>query len=106
MICDVLLTRKDKKFIARVFQYPEIVAEDDTEEAVLSATRVKLKKMFSGSRVVRINIEPESCEHPWFKYAGMFSNDSDWEVFQEAIGKYRKEANLNTDIRILETYRH
>ncbi|MBF0257940.1 MAG: hypothetical protein HQK62_03710 [Desulfamplus sp.] len=98
MICDVLLTKKDKKFIARVCQYPEIVAEDDTEEAVLSATRVKLKTLFSGSRVVKINIEPESYEHPWFKYAGMFSNDSDWEVFQEVIGQYRKETNSNIDI--------
>ncbi len=60
MICDVLLTQKDKKFIARVCQYPEIVAEDESEEAVLTATRIKLNKLLSNSRIVKINVGEEN----------------------------------------------
>ena len=48
MICDVLLTKTDKKFIARVCQYPEIVAEDETGEGVLTMTRARLKKLLFG----------------------------------------------------------
>lgn len=91
MICDVLLTKKDKKFVARVCQYPEIVAEDDTEEGVLAMARVRLKKLLFGGRIVKIDIESESYEHPWLKYAGMFADDSDWEPFQESVRLYRKE---------------
>ncbi|MBF0227183.1 MAG: hypothetical protein HQK76_17190 [Desulfobacterales bacterium] len=95
MICDVLLTQKDKKFIARVCQYPEIVAEDYTEEGVLVAARSKLKRFLSGGKIVKIDIESESYEHPWLKYAGMFADDSDWEQFQESLKQYRKEIDLD-----------
>ncbi len=60
MIYNVLLTQKDKKIIARVCQYPEIVAEDESEEAVLTATRIKLNKLLSNSRIVKINVGEEN----------------------------------------------
>jgi len=96
MICDVLLTKKDRKFIARVCQYPEIVAEDDTEEGVLAMARVGLKKLLFGGRIVRIDTEVRPYEHPWLKHAGMFADDSDWEPFQESVRQYRKETDSDT----------
>ncbi|MCP4105710.1 MAG: hypothetical protein GY749_09255 [Desulfobacteraceae bacterium] len=98
MICDVLLTKKDRKFIARICQYPEIVAEDDTEEGVLAMARGKLKNLLSSGRIVRIDTESEVCEHPWLKHAGMFADDSDWEPFQELIRQYRKEADSDMNV--------
>ncbi len=95
MICDVLLTQKDRKFIARVCQYPEIVAEDDTEEGVLAMARIGLKKLLFGGRIVKIDTE---SEHPWLKHAGMFADDSDWEAFQESVRQYRKETDSDTGI--------
>jgi hypothetical protein len=97
MICDVLLTKKDNKFIARVCQYPEIVAEDNTEEGVLAIARVRLKKLLLGGRIVKIDTESESYEHPWLKYAGVFADDSDWEPFQESLKLYRKEIDADMD---------
>ena len=98
MICDVLLTKTDKKFIARVCQYPEIVAEDETGEGVLTMTRARLKKLLFGGRIVRIDIESEPHEHQWLKYAGMFADDSDWEPFQESIRQYRRETGSDTAV--------
>jgi len=97
MICDVLLTKKDKKFIARVCQYPEIVAEDDTEKGVLTKARIRLGELLSGGRIVKIDTGSEPCEHPWIKYAGMFADDSDWEPFQESLRQYREETDSVTD---------
>lgn len=96
MICDVLLTKRNKKFIARVCQYPEIVAEDDTEEGALTMARLRLKNMLFGGRIVKIDTE---SEHPWLKHAGMFADDPDWEPFQESVRQYRKK----TDSEMLMT---
>jgi len=97
MICDVLLTKKDnRKFIARVCQYPEIVAEDDTEEGVLAMARVGLKKLLFGGRIVKIDTESEPHEHPCLKHAGMFADDSDWEEFQKSVRQYREETDSDT----------
>ncbi len=91
MICDVLLTKKDKKFIARVCQYPEVTVEDDTEKGVLVKARDSLKELLSDGWIVKIDTESEPCEHPWLKYAGMFADDSDWESFQESVRQYRED---------------
>jgi predicted RNase H-like HicB family nuclease len=97
MICDVLLTKKDKKFIARVCQYPEIMAEGDTEKGVLEKARVSLKELLAGGRMVKIDTESGPCEHPWLKYAGMFADDPDWEDFQESLRQYRDEIDSVED---------
>lgn len=99
MICDVLLTQKDSKFIARVCQYPEIIAEDYTEEGVLIAARNKLKRFLSGGKIVKINIENEPSEHPWLKFAGMFTDDSDWEQFQETLQQNRTIKDLEVNVK-------
>lgn len=99
MICDVLLTKKERKYIARVCQYPEIVAEDDTEKGVLLKAQIRLKKLLSGGRIVRINTESEPYEHSWLQHAGIFSDDSDWEPFQESIKRYREE--IDSDISVV-----
>ncbi|MDM8523628.1 hypothetical protein QUF80_09680 [Desulfococcaceae bacterium HSG8] len=92
MTYDVLLTKKDKKFVARVCQWPEIVAEGDTEDGTLDMVRSGLRNLLFGGRLVQLDIGPEADEHAWSEYAGMFADDPDWEEFQESIREYRREA--------------
>lgn len=96
MICDVLLTKKDNKFIARVCQHPDIVAEDHTEKGALMKTQAKLKNLLSNAKIVRIDTESEPDEHPWLKHAGMFADDPNWDVFQEFLNAYREEIDSDT----------
>ena len=91
MTYDVLLTKKEEKFVGRVCQWPEIIAEGDTEESTLEMVRNGLRSMLLGGRLVQIDINPEPCEHAWSEYAGIFSDDPDWEEFQESIRQYRRE---------------
>lgn len=95
MTYDVLLTKKNKKFVARVCQLPQIVVEGDTEEGVLAMARSGLRKLLFGAKIVQLDIEPVTDEHTWSKYAGMFADDSDWEAFQESVSQYRSETNSN-----------
>jgi len=91
MTYDVLLTKKDKKFIARVREWPEIVVEGETEEEVLSKAQADLKSLLVSGRIVQLDLEVKPDDHPWLKFAGMFADDPDWDEFQESIHQYREE---------------
>lgn len=88
---DVLLTKKNNKYIARVCQWPEILVEDDTEEGALARAQLGLKNLLFGSRIVQL--DTETHEHPWLTHAGMFSDDPDWEAFQDSVRQYREETD-------------
>lgn len=91
MTYDVLLTKKDEKFIARVREWPEIVVEGETEEESPVKAQADLKSLLVGGRIVQLDLEVKPDEHPWLKFAGMFAGDPDWDNFQAAIQRYREE---------------
>lgn len=96
MTYDVLLTKKDDKFVARVCQWPTIVAESDTEEEALRKVQASMQSLLAGGRIVQleVNIKPE--QHPWQQFAGMFAEDPDWEAFQASIREYREEIDRDS----------
>ena len=91
MTYDVLVTQKDAKFIAHVRQWPAVIAEGDTEEEALQKIQTDLKSFLAEGRVVQLEIDETSGEHPWKQFAGMFADDPDWDGFQTAIQQYREE---------------
>ena len=91
MTYDVLLTKRDKKFIARVRNWPEVVVEGDTEEEVLLKAQADLKSLLINGRIVQLELDVKPNEHPWQKLVGMFADDPDWDKFQESIQQYREE---------------
>jgi len=91
MTYDVLLTKKDEKFIARVREWSEIVVEGETEEEALVKAQADLKSLLVGGRIVQLDLEVKPDEHPWLKFAGMFANDPDWDKFQESMRQYQEE---------------
>ncbi|NJN99258.1 MAG: type II toxin-antitoxin system HicB family antitoxin [Anaerolineales bacterium] len=91
MTYDVLLTKKDEKFIARVREWPEIVGEGETEEEALVKAQADLKSLLVGGRIVQLDLEVKPSEHPWLKFAGMFADDADWDNFQASMQQYREE---------------
>jgi predicted RNase H-like HicB family nuclease len=91
MIYDVLVTKKEKKFIARVRAWPEIVVEGDTEEEALCKARADLQALLMAGRIVQLSLDVKSDVRPWQQFAGMFADDPDWDAFQAAIQQYREE---------------
>lgn len=91
MTYDVLLTRKDDKFIARVRQWPAIVVEGDSEEEVLRKAQSDLQSLLVGGRIIQLELETQPEVHPWQRFAGMFADDPDWDAFQESMQAYREE---------------
>ena len=93
MTYDVLVTRKDKRFIARVRAWPEIVVAGDTEEEVLRQAKADLQALLMTGRVVQLSLDVKPDEHPWRQFAGMFADDPDWDAFQAVIHQYREEVD-------------
>jgi len=97
MTYDVLLTKKGGKFVARVCQWPVIVAESDTEEEALRQVQAHLQSLVAQGRIVQLEVDIQAEKHPWQPFAGMFAHDPDWEAFQASIREYREELDRNPD---------
>jgi hypothetical protein len=65
--------------------------EGDTEEEVLRQAQTDLQALLMAGRVVQLSLDVKPHEHPWRQFAGMFTNDPDWDAFQAAIQQYREE---------------
>ena len=96
MTYDVLLTKKGDKFIARLCQWPAIVAESNTEEEALRKVQASLQSLLAGGRIVQLEVDIKPEEHPWQPFAGMFTDDPDWEGFQASIREYREEIDRDS----------
>lgn len=90
MTFDVLLTQKDQKYFAHVRQWPEIVAEGETEAKALAQAQADLKALLSTGRLVQLELDLAPGDHPWHRFAGMFAADPDWDAFQAAIAEDRQ----------------
>ena len=77
MTYDVLVTKHEKKFMARVRAWPEIVVEGDTEEEVLRKAQADLQALLMTGRIVQFELDMKPDEHPWQAFAGMFADDPD-----------------------------
>lgn len=96
MTFDVLLTKKGDKIVARVCQWPAVVAESDTEEDALRKVHARLQSFMAGGRIVQLEVDIKPKQHPWQQFAGMFADDPDWEAFQASMREYREEVDRNS----------
>lgn len=93
MTYDVILRKKQNKYIARVREWPEVVIEEETREAAL--TRIKqhlIAYLSQAPEVISIELEPvEVAEHPWLQFAGMWADDPTWDDFITEVAAHRQE---------------
>ena len=88
MLYNVLLTRQPNSlYTARVPSLPDVVVSgaDDTE--VLARVRAAIVYMQVNSRLVQVEVPPltETLDDPWLRFAGMWENDPDWDLYQSEI---------------------
>jgi hypothetical protein len=93
MTYDVLLLQRNQKYIARVRQWPDVMAEDDTEAGALALVEARLQDFFKQVKIVQLDITPPHNLHPWAKWAGVFDDDDDWDEFQADVDTYRQDVD-------------
>jgi predicted RNase H-like HicB family nuclease len=93
MTYDVILRKKQNKYIARVRDWPEVVIEEDTREAAITQIKQQLTAYLSQPpEVIHIELEPAAPgEHPWLQFAGMWADDPTWDDFITEVAASRQE---------------
>ena len=95
MTCDVILTRKDNKFVARVREWPEVIAEEKTRDAVIQKIKKKLLEYLTRQvEVIKIEVPlPEETGNPWLDKFGWFKDDPTFDDLQAEMAAYRQEVD-------------
>ena len=94
MTYDVILRKKNNRYIARVRDWPELVVEETSREAAINQMREQLVEYLSAPpEVVQIDVEPMTQANPWLKFAGMWADDSTWNDFLAEVEAYRQETD-------------
>jgi hypothetical protein len=99
MTYDVLVTReKNERYTARVLLLPDIVMTGDTEEEVLEQVKTAIIDLRTSSRIVHLDVPPLAEEEadPWLRYAGLWADDPDWDVFQTEVEAFRQAIDSQT----------
>jgi hypothetical protein len=96
MTYKVLVTKQnDSRYTARALVLPDVVASGTTEAEAVDHLRDALTDLQTRSRVVDVDLPmPDLAEgNPWLRFAGMWADDPDWDLFQNAVAEYRRESN-------------
>ena len=93
MTYKVLVTKHpDNRYTARALALPDVVASGTTEAEAVDHLRDALADLQTHSRVVDVDLPmPDVAQDiPWLRFAGMWADDPDWDVFQDAIAAQRR----------------
>ncbi len=92
MTYDVILRKKDDRYVARVRDWPEVVVEENTREAAISQIKTQLGEYLNNPpEIVQIDLDQTAKENPWLKFAGMWADDPTWGEFMAEVEAYRQE---------------
>jgi len=95
VICDVIISKTNNKFIARAKDWPEItVKENSRAKAINSITSSLIDYLNHKMELVKIEVPLESkTGNPWVDKFGWFKDDPTFDDLEAEIASYREEIN-------------
>lgn len=93
MICDVILSKENNEYIARVKDWPEIMVKDSSRDKAITSVKSKLID-YLNNKVELIQIEvpsPVETSNPWLDKFGWFKDDPTFDDLEAEIASYRQE---------------
>ena len=93
MICDVILTKANNKYVARAREWPDIVVEENTRSEAIQQLKSRLVDYLTDQvEVIQIEIPlPAQTGNPWLNKFGSFKDDLTFDDLQAEINAYRQE---------------
>ena len=100
MICDVILSKENDKYVARVKDWPEVIAKENTRDKAINRVKLNLLDYLTNKvEVIQIEVPlPAKTGNPWLDKFGWFKDDPTFDDLQAQIAAYRKE--IDQDYRI------
>ena len=99
MLYNVLLTRQSNSlYTARVLSLPDLVVSGTDDTEVLARVRAAIAHIQANSRLVQVEAPPlaEIPDDPWLRFASMWEEDPDWDLFQSEIQSFREAIDSET----------
>jgi hypothetical protein len=99
MMYNVLLTKQPNSlYTARVLALPDVVVSGTDDAEVLARVRAAIAHMHANSRLVQVEAPPlaELPDDPWLRFAGIWEEDPDWDLFQSEIQAFRAAIDRET----------
>ncbi len=97
MTYDVILSKEEDAYIARVKEWPEIIVKEDSRDKAIDSVRSKLRKYLTdGVELIKIEV-PLASEtgNPWLDKFGWFKDDPTFGDLEAEIASYRREMDKN-----------
>ena len=93
MICDIILSKKNGKYIARAKEWPEVVVEEETRDKAIDQIKTRLVDYLTNQvEIVQVEIPlPAGTRNPWLEKFGWFRDDPTFDDLQAEIAAYRQE---------------
>jgi hypothetical protein len=93
VICDVIISKANNKFIARAKDWPEITVKENSRAKAINTITSRLTKYLNHEmEFVKIDVPMESkTGNPWVDKFGWFKDDPTFADLETEIASYRKE---------------
>lgn len=93
MICDVILSKENNKYIARVKEWPEVVVEEKSRDQAIIKIKSKLIDYLTKKvELIQIDVPFQKIAgNPWLEKFGWFKDDPTFGNLQVEMESYRKE---------------
>jgi predicted RNase H-like HicB family nuclease len=92
----VRLKKLDNGYAATVLGWTDCQAVGKTREGAIANLRQHLVEQIEQSEVIALKIDNPNYQHPWMPFAGMFTNDPDFEAVQADTTAYRQKVDQPT----------
>lgn len=84
------VARDARTFKATVLGYPAVGGYGPTREAAICQAEAALRRAVASGEIVSVAV-PEL--NPWLKDAGVWKDDPQWDEYQAALERYRREVD-------------
>lgn len=93
MICDVILSKENNDYIARIKEWPEIVVKENSRAKAIAGVKSKLLDFLKKDvELVRIDVPLDvQTGNPWIDRFGWFKDDPTFDDLETEIALYREE---------------
>lgn len=93
MICDVILSKENETYVARVKEWPEVmVKETSRDKAITSVTSKLVDYLTKEVELIRVEVPlANKTGNPWLDKFGWFKNDPTFDDLEAEITSYRQQ---------------
>jgi hypothetical protein len=104
VICDVILSKENNKYIARAKDWPEITVKESSRDKAINNIKIRLMDYLTNrTELVQVEVPVEfKTGNPWLEKFGWFKDDPTYDDLEAEIASYRKQLDQEMEPQRIE----